>query len=177
MLSREDLPHYRYQDYKRWEGRWELIEGIPFAMTPSPGYTHQRTSQKLAAQLEEGLQACPGCEALFALDWIIADDTVVQPDNLVICHQPEGQFLTKAPALIFEILSPSTSTKDRETKFRLYEREGVKYYCILDPENRIAKIYRLHTGRYVKQADVSQESFEFDLDHCAFGLDFSAIWP
>ena len=39
-----------------------------------------------------------------------------QPDNLVICYSPEGDFLTKAPTLIFEILSPSTSKKDRVTK-------------------------------------------------------------
>lgn len=29
------LPHYTYEDYKQWEGRWELIYGIPFAMAPA----------------------------------------------------------------------------------------------------------------------------------------------
>lgn len=23
------LPHYTYEEYRLWEGRWELIEGIP----------------------------------------------------------------------------------------------------------------------------------------------------
>ena len=32
MLAEKYLPHYTYKDYKNWEGRWELIEGIPFAM-------------------------------------------------------------------------------------------------------------------------------------------------
>lgn len=27
------LPYYTYKDYCNWEGRWELIEGIPFAMS------------------------------------------------------------------------------------------------------------------------------------------------
>ena len=36
MLTIDELPHYSYQDYRRWEGDWELIEGIPYAMTPSP---------------------------------------------------------------------------------------------------------------------------------------------
>ena len=35
-LKVEDLPHYTYDDYVQWEGRWELIKGIPFAMVPAP---------------------------------------------------------------------------------------------------------------------------------------------
>ena len=177
MLTIDELPHYSYQDYCRWEGDWELIEGIPYAMTPSPTLKHQHVSQKIARYLDEAMDACPGCRALLAIDWIISDDTVVQPDNLVICHSPEGDFLTKAPTLIFEILSPSTSKKDRVTKFRLYEQEGVPYYCIVDPETQVAKIYHLEQGRYVKQADVSNESHRFELETCGFDLDFSRIWP
>ncbi|WP_301924323.1 hypothetical protein [Ferruginibacter sp.] len=30
------LPHYTYEDHCQWEGRWEIIEGIPFAMSPAP---------------------------------------------------------------------------------------------------------------------------------------------
>ena len=30
------LPYYTYKDYCNWEGRWELINGIPFAMSPAP---------------------------------------------------------------------------------------------------------------------------------------------
>ena len=40
MPSPEQLPHYVYDDYRQWEGRWELIEGIPYAMTPAPGFEH-----------------------------------------------------------------------------------------------------------------------------------------
>ncbi len=35
------LPYYTYEDYCRWEGRWELIDGIPFAMSPAPTPRHQ----------------------------------------------------------------------------------------------------------------------------------------
>lgn len=177
MPTGDELPHYCYADYKRWEGDWELIEGIPYAMTPSPTLKHQRISQKIAYQLEQGLNDCPHCQALLALDWIISDDTVVQPDNLVICHRQEGDFLTRAPALIFEILSPLTSKKDRVTKFRIYEREGVRYYCIVDPDNHVVKIYRLEQGSYVKQADASRESHELDLGECSIDFDFAKIRP
>jgi len=29
-LRLQDLPHYTYDDYKIWEGRWELIGGMAF---------------------------------------------------------------------------------------------------------------------------------------------------
>jgi hypothetical protein len=36
------LPSYTYEDYLHWEGRWELIDGIPYAMSPFPAPRHQR---------------------------------------------------------------------------------------------------------------------------------------
>ncbi len=41
-----ELDTYTYKDYKLWEGDWELINGHPQAMTPSPKYEHQKFSQK-----------------------------------------------------------------------------------------------------------------------------------
>jgi len=52
----------------------------------------------------------------------------------------------------------------------------VKYYAIVNHEDRIAKIYRLQDGRFVKAADVVEETFEFDLGVCSFNLDFSRVW-
>jgi len=177
MPTADELPHYHYEDYANWEGDWELIKGIPYAMTPSPTLRHQHISQKIARYLDEALDNCPQCQALLAIDWIISDDTVVQPDNLVICHQEQGSFLTQAPVLIFEILSPSTAQKDRVTKFRLYEKEAVRWYCLVDPEHSVAKIYHQEQGKLIKLRDISNESHEFDLNKCRIDFDFSGIWP
>lgn len=176
MLTPTELPHYTYADYAQWEGRWELIEGVPFAMTPSPTLRHQIISQAIASQLSKALAECNECRAVLPVDWKVAEDTIVQPDNIVICYEPTGDYLTKAPSLIFEILSPSTEEKDRHTKFSIYEREGVLFYCIVDPENRVAKIYRLHEGRYVKAMDATDESFSFNLEKCQIQFEFSSIW-
>ena len=176
QLTERELPHYTYEDYSSWEGRWELIQGIPYAMSPSPGYTHQRISQETARQLSEVLDVCEQCQPVLPVDWKIADDTVVQPDNMVLCYQPEGTYLTKAPSLIFEILSPSTSSKDRVTKFNLYQEEGVAYYCIVDPKTRTAKVYVLRKGRYQKLLDATDEMVTFTLKECVFDFDFSRIW-
>src|SRR5664279_4275784 len=54
----EDLPHYTYDDYVQWEGRWELIYGVAHAMSPSPGISHQSISQHIASQLDRALENC-----------------------------------------------------------------------------------------------------------------------
>jgi Uma2 family endonuclease len=177
MLSNNELPHYYYDDYTIWKGEWELIEGIPYAMTPSPVFRHQFISQKISRYLDELLDDCPNCQALAALDWIVSEDTVLQPDNMVICYAPEGDFLTRPPALIFEILSPSTAKKDRVTKFRIYQQEGVLWYCLVDPEKQLIEIYKRVDDRYIKQGKVGRERYLFDLEHCQISLDFSMIWP
>ena len=46
-----DPPHYTYDDYKLWEGRWELIGGTAYAISPAPSVAHQSVSNKIAWQL------------------------------------------------------------------------------------------------------------------------------
>lgn len=175
--SSEDLPRYTYDDYVQWEGRWELIYGVPHAMTPAPGIVHQRISQHIASQLETALEHCRKCRALLPVDWKIDEETTVQPDNLVVCGELENKaYLSKTPVMIFEVLSGSTAHKDRTTKFNLYEREGVKFYVIVDPNESIAKVYRLQDGRYSKVIDASDETVEFDLEKCSMEFSFGPIW-
>jgi len=75
------LPRYTYKDYEHWEGRWELIDGIPYAMSPKPGILHQKVSNNIAAELKNLLEDCNECVALLPVDWKISDDTILQPDN------------------------------------------------------------------------------------------------
>ncbi len=173
----EDLPHYTHDDYVQWEGRWELIYGVAHAMSPTPNITHQSISQHIASQLERVLENCQECHALLPVDWKIDEETTVQPDNLVICGELENKaYLSKTPVLIFEILSKSTAHKDRTTKFKLYEREGVRHYVIVDPNENIAKIYSLLDGRYIKMLDASKDIVEFDLGKCIILFEFAKIW-
>ncbi len=171
------LPHYTYEDYKEWEGKWELIGGIAYAMAPAPMIEHQRVSNKIARVLDEVLEECKECVALLPVDWKISEDTIVQPDNMVYCGDIENpNYLTKAPKVIFEVISPSTALKDANLKFDLYEREGVLYYILVYPGDRVAKVYRWKDGRYQKVRDSSDESVEFDIGVCKFDFDFGRIW-
>jgi len=172
-------PVYSYEDYKEWEGRWELIDGIAYAMAPMPMIKHQRIVNKIGWQLQEIFQDCKRCQVLQPVDWKIDENTVVQPDNLVICHTPKNEsYLTKAPEIIFEVLSKSTAKKDTTVKFDIYEKEGVKYYFIVNPDDEVVKVYELKNGKYIKVGDFSDEVMEFKIDKCEsdFRFDFSKIW-
>ncbi len=176
-LKLEELPHYTYDDYAQWEGDWELIHGIPYAMTPSPVLNHQRISKKIVIQLSNLLENCTKCEVFLPVDWQIKDDTVVQPDVLVVCGENfNGKKLETTPVVIFEVLSPSTVKKDRSLKYRLYESAGVKYYCIVDPETKSADVFLLQPDNYSKAGDFKDGRMRFDLGPCVIYFDFSELF-
>jgi hypothetical protein len=72
------VEHYTVDDYNLWKGDWELIDGMPYAMAPSPMVTHQSINGKIFAQLSDKLDDCPECQALFEIDWKVSSDTVCQ---------------------------------------------------------------------------------------------------
>jgi hypothetical protein len=52
-IAEKFRPFYTYEDYCQWEGRWELIEGLPYAMSPLPIPAHQRVSLNLSILFNE----------------------------------------------------------------------------------------------------------------------------
>lgn len=174
----EFLPTYTYEDYERWEGKWELIQGHPVAMSPAPSIKHQRISGKIHSILLSETNSCNDCEALQAVDWKIAEDTVVQPDNLVFCGDFENpKYLTKAPSIIFEILSTSTELKDRNAKFSIFESNGVKYFVLVSQFTNIAQVYELVSGKYQLVGEFETETYRFELNSdCSINFDFARIW-
>jgi Uma2 family endonuclease len=169
-------PHYTYDDYCQWEGKWELIEGMPYAMSPSPVPAHQRASLLLSIQFEKALSCCKNCKIYPPLDWKITDDTIVQPDLLVVCDKIEKKYLDFAPSLIIEIISPSTASKDRGEKMELYQSQGVKYYIIVDPQFKKTEVYELVKSQYQPIA-INPESFTFSLkDECTATVNLLDIW-
>jgi Uma2 family endonuclease len=144
------IPRYTYKDYASWQGDWELIDGYPYAMSPSPKMKHQLAGKRLMFLLENELLKKTSCQCttVYELDWIINDDTIVRPDVMIICGPIEDDFLRYPPTLLVEILSDSTRLKDRNTKFTLYEQQGVKYYLLADPTKNTLEIFELKDNRY-----------------------------
>lgn len=180
-LKIEDLPQYTHEDYAQWEGRWELINGIPYAMVPMPRIKHQRMCGKIYNYLSKLLENCPYCEALLPVDWQITGDTIVQPDVLVICEDNiesiDGEKLLVPPVVVFEILSPSTARKDRVLKYQLYEKAGVQYYFIVDADARSAEVFELNRDGYreIDTGTIKNGRIILDIGKCTIDLEFSKI--
>ncbi|MCU0374388.1 MAG: Uma2 family endonuclease [Chitinophagaceae bacterium] len=173
------LPHYTYADYKHWEGNWELIEGIPHAMSPAPLPKHQYIASNLTGELRNALKksGCKKCRASQPVDYKLAEDTIVQPDVLVYCAEATKPYLDFPPVFIAEILSPSTALKDRHTKYNLYEKAGVKWYVLVNPETDVVQIYLLENESYVLKAQSQNFHFTFDFnDNRNIEIDFAEIW-
>jgi Uma2 family endonuclease len=110
------------------------------------------------------------------MDVGFAQDTVVRPDVLVICYQPESKRLTRAPDLIFGVISPKTTRRDEVVQFDLYRTEGVPRYVLVYPEAKKAKVWRFAEGEYRKVGDFHGETHCFRLSKCAFDFDFNHLW-
>lgn len=170
------LPHYTYNDYLQWEGKWEVIDGIPYAMSPAPVPNHQRVSAKLSAEFINQLKQCQKCQVYQPIDYIIADDTILQPDLLIVCGEIKKNFLDFPPALVVEILSPSTALKDRHTKYALYQSQGIKYYLIVDPDSREAEVYEINNKIYELKQKGNGFTYEFLMEDCKASVNFGDIW-
>jgi len=153
----QDDQRYTYADYCTWDDskRWELIEGVPYAMSPSPSPMHQTISVQLLRKIGNFLEGKP-CKVFHApfdvrLNADDEDDTVVQPDLLVVCDRSkiDNTGCKGAPDLVVEILSPSTARKDRVLKFQQYQQAGVREYWIVDPETKSVQVCILQGGLYV----------------------------
>lgn len=173
------LPHYTYEDYCQWEGRWELIEGIPYAMSPAPTPKHQWVSSNIMGEFRESIKksGCKKCRVYNFIDFIIKEDVILQPDVLIVCEPINKKFLDFAPNLVVEILSPSTAIKDRNTKFSYYQQQQIKYYLIIDIDKETIEIYLLNkTGEYQLE-NTNENNFIFELeDDCVITIALSNIW-
>ena len=164
-------PIYKYSDYVKWEGDWELIEGYPFAMAPSPFGKHQVLMSRLIQQFNNELEECE-CEGYPELDWVIDEKTVVRPDIAIYCEEIE-KYPKTTPKIIIEIVSDSTSEKDENIKFKLYEREKVEYYVLVYPDFEKVRIFKLKNAKYDKVYE-GDGNFKFDL--CEIEINFGKIF-
>ena len=171
------IPHYTYDDWLHWEGRWELINGIPIAMSPMPVPEHQRVAGELHTELNIAIRKsrCKNCSVYQPIDYKIAEDTIFEPNILIACGKINRSYLDFAPSLIVEIVSKSTEERDRGIKYDYYEQQGVKYYIIVDWRKKTIEIYRLMDGRYQLQS--WERNFEFQLnENCKISPELENIW-
>lgn len=174
------LPHYTYEEYRLWEGRWELIEGIPYAMSPAPMPRHQWISNNIKYELKDAIKksACKNCKVYDFIDIKVSDDTILQPDAVVVCKEIIKPFLDFPAALVVEVLSPSTAMKDRNNKFYIYQSQKIPYYIIIDADKNETEIYHLkENGKYALEKFTPSLPYTFHLDtDCSVEVILHNIW-
>ena len=176
MAAIDYSPYYTYDDYKLWEGKWELFEGFAIAMSPAPMIKHQAIAANILFELKKTIGDCSRCLVLGEEDYKISDDTVLRPDVVLICDEPCDAYITKAPEIVIEVISKSTAKNDELFKFSLYEKEKVEYYVLAYPDELRSKIYKLVNGKYDKQGDFSKESYDFEHTLCKASIDFDKVF-
>ena len=162
---------YTVEDYERWQGDWELVEGVPYAMA-SPPFSTQVLLVKLSRLLDEVVEAyrCTNCFVAVEVDWYVSLDTVIRPDLLIFCGEIP-QRLSKRPELVLEIVSPSTRTIDEGLKYELCQREGVPYFVLVYLEEKKVLVYELWKGSYRLKEDNT-----FKLSGCEVFIDFQKVF-
>lgn len=120
--------------------RYELLDGA-LLVTPAPKLRHQRVVLQLVIALDAYVARHGLGEVLLApLDVIVADDTVLEPDVLVIGERPadrrEEDPIVPELLLAIEVLSPSSHVHDLGRKRVRLQRAGLVAYWVADPDAR-----------------------------------------
>ena len=184
LLAPEETGHYTYADYLSWEGpeRYQLLYGEVFMMA-SPSVAHQAILMELSRQFSNCLIGKP-CRVFAApLDVRLfpeddnSDDTVVQPDLLVVCDRGK---LSKGsvngpPDIVIEVISPSTSNKEFLLKFRAYLDAEVREYWIIEPEQRLVQVHVSENGHFVGSSYRENDSVPSSVLK-GFSIDLKTIW-
>lgn len=139
-----------YEDFLKLreasDDKVEFIDHIVY-MTPAPAPLHQRICFKVAKILD-GYVADKDCQMLQGVNIRFLDEQKrkigdVIPDVSVFCNyiDIDSAFIEDIPALIIEVVSPSTVYTDNIKKVDLYKRARVKEYWIIDPRSKCITVW------------------------------------
>jgi len=147
--ARSDV-RFTYDDLLRLPDdgkRHEIINGV-HCVTASPGLGHQELLGRLHLSIGNFLvgRRHLGRVFLSPLDVVLSYYDVVEPDLLFVAGDQQD-ILTEAnvqgpPALVVEILSPSTRRRDEGIKRKLFAEKGIREYWIVDPKGLRVTVFR-----------------------------------
>jgi Uma2 family endonuclease len=162
-LALDMTKRYTFADYLTWmdDVRRELIEGF-IKLLPASRSVHAEVgyhiSWHLGAIIQKKKCKCKVYPAPFDVRLPKNGETdhdkiytVVQPDISVICDlsKIDDDGCCGAPDMIVEVLSPSTTKRDMNEKFYLYEKSGVKEYWVVHPKDKGIQVFLLQeNGKY-----------------------------
>jgi Uma2 family endonuclease len=155
---------WSYADYLSWDDgkRWELINGVVYPLSSTPGTLHQRVSGGLLVQFGNYFVGRTSEVFCAPFDVCLIDKpsvpdneitTVVEPDLIVICDRTmlDERCCMGVPDLLVEILTAESAAHDLKTKFDLYQHHGVREYWIVHPKEQTVMVFKIEEdGMYGK---------------------------
>lgn len=181
-LMRAERSRFSYADLERMpeDGRrFEIIDGELIDVSASPSPLHQRLAKRLQRQLEAYFEAGGRGEVFGApLDVILNPYDVFEPDIIVVTDagQVSQRAIEGPPALVVEVLSPSTQKYDRVKKGNRYAALGLPHFWILDPAARRLECFRLEEGSYILAAAGEGSVSLAHPDFPGLSIHLAAIW-
>jgi Uma2 family endonuclease len=160
--------------------RYELVRG-ELLVTPAPNQTHQRVLARLHLAIGPYLAGYEGGAVAFLspADVIWGPEDYVQPDLFVVpSNEVTGDWRDcRTLLLAVEVVSPSSARADRTSKRRLYQRQGVATYWIVDPDAELVEVWHPDDDRPAIVTDtlrwrLAPEVSEFTLDVGRLFADF-----
>jgi Uma2 family endonuclease len=123
----------------------ELVRGEVIVMPP-PGYRHGAVQARLIYELMKAIEH-HGAGVVTGDSGVVTErnpDTVRGPDVTFRRFEPaeKSVYPSKSPDLVVEVLSPSNSVEEMETKIEEYIGAGVQIVWVIDPEERTLTAYR-----------------------------------
>jgi Uma2 family endonuclease len=127
--------------------RYEFVDGVVRMMTGG-SFAHSVIKSNVTNALNAALGEGP-CLALVDDLKVVTETAVMYPDVVVVCRQlaPDDDRVTD-PAVVVEVLSPTTERHDRIAKWREYQRIGSLRHVVLvaQQERRIEVHARTERG-------------------------------
>jgi Uma2 family endonuclease len=138
---------YTYEDYARLpdDRRYEVIDGELY-LTPAPTPYHQIVKGRIERLLQDHVEEAKLGMVLDApCDVVLSQFDVLQPDIFFISTGRLAvigeKYISDAPDLVVEVLSPGTRKRDRFIKSKRYARFGVREMWIADPRKRTIEVF------------------------------------
>jgi Uma2 family endonuclease len=132
-------------DFLDWEERQDLryeFDGFqPTAMTGGTS-EHSAIQRNLITALTIRLRGKP-CQPHGSVLKIAVAGSIRYPDAFVVCSLiPRGTTVVTDPVVVFEVLSPSTSTTDRIVKNQEYrDTPSIWRYVMLEQDRQAATVF------------------------------------
>jgi Uma2 family endonuclease len=138
---------FTYEDYVLLpeDRRYEVIDGELY-LTPAPTPYHQTVAMRLGFLLNtHAVEFGIGKVFMAPCDVVLSRFDVLQPDIFFISSGRLSvigeKYISDAPDLVVEVLSPGTRKRDRLLKARRYVHFGVREMWIADPGKKTIEVF------------------------------------